>query len=86
MKNPILIEGELPFQVDRHSFCVDAPQDAVVVQVSVSYLGTGDPDDFSWFNYSDQIPANDGPIEVTGIAAGLWWRLQGSTHDVLCRF
>ncbi len=86
MKNPILIQGELPFQVDRHSFCVDAPASAVTVQVSVSYNGTGDPNDFSWFNYSDQIPANDGPIEVTGVAAGLWWRLSGNSGDVYCRF
>ena len=86
MKYPILIEGEKPFQIDRHSFCVDSVQDAVTVQVSVSYNGIGDPGDFSWFDYSDEIAANSGPIEVTGIASGLWWRLHGSSHDVLCRF
>ena len=86
MKNPILIEGEKPFQIDRHSFCVDSPKDSVKVQVSVSYNGTGDPGDYSWFDYSDTITANSGPIEVTDIAAGLWWRLSGSTHDLYCRF
>lgn len=86
MKKPILIEGTKPFQIDRHSFCIDSPQDAVTLQVSISYDGEGDPGDFQWFDYSTQIPANDGPIEVTGVAAGLWWRLSGSTHDVYCRF
>lgn len=86
MNKSMIIQGQTPFGVTKHNFMVGVCADSYKLQVSVDYDGEGDPADFTWSDYSDTIPAADGPLEVGPVASNLWWRLYGNTREVKLRY
>lgn len=84
MKDNLLFTGEEPFQITKRNFALGAAQSAYTLYFSVDYNGMGDPEDATWHQYSDQIPAGF-PLIVEGHAAGLWWKCVGNTGDIYVR-
>lgn len=80
MKNPRLIEGEAPFQVEKRAFALSKSESGYVLQCNAKYNDGDDIIEADWSDYSDSIEG--GYATNVECPAGLWWRLKGNTGNV----
>lgn len=70
---PRTISGEMPFQVQAHSFSVSPSASGYTLAYSA--------DGASYTNYSEATPANEVLI-VNGVANNMYFKLVGNSGDV----
>ena len=75
--NTITVNGEQPFSILAHSFCVGQTSNVYTLMYSV-----GDGNFTAW---EEATPSNETLI-VNGIAKGMIFKLSGNTDEVIIKY
>ena len=89
MKDTILIEGEIPFQITKKAFCIGETASGYTLYSSIDCVNsegkTSSGANATWAAYTDTaIPANK-QLDVVDAVPGRWYKLVGNTGNVVAR-